>query len=180
MKGHGICSFCKHGWGLRQVDFYRLSKENLHKDSNGLYRIWFEQQKTEGEVINKINQNYLVPIFSKYSDGFPEFLEVHDYNDLLKKAAIAAGLNRKLRFRYEFANASEAKEEWLPIHDMISNSWARNCAVSILCELGYPDYRIAKFTGHKDLEMINHYKKIHPKEVDSMIDDVKPEFVQEL
>jgi len=166
--------------GLRQVDFYRLSKENLHKDSNGLYRIWFEQQKTEGEVINKINQNYLVPIFSKYSDGFPEFLEVHDYNDLLKKAAIAAGLNRKLRFRYEFANASEAKEEWLPIHDMISNSWARNCAVSILCELGYPDYRIAKFTGHKDLEMINHYKKIHPKEVDSMIDDVKPEFVQEL
>jgi len=166
--------------GLRQVDFYRLSKENLHKDSNGLYRVWFEQQKTEGEVINKINQNYLVPIFSKYSDGFPEFLEVHDYNDLLKKAAIAAGLNRKLRFRYEFANASEAKEEWLPIHDMISNSWARNCAVSILCELGYPDYRIAKFTGHKDLEMINHYKKIHPKEVDSMIDDVKPEFVQEL
>jgi len=166
--------------GLRQVDFYRLSKENLHKDSNGLYRVWFEQQKTEGEVINKINQNYLVPIFSKYSDGFPIFLEVHDYNDLLKKAALAAGLNRKLRFRYEYANASEAKEEWLPIHDMISNSWARNCAVSILCELGYPDYRIAKFTGHKDLEMINHYKKIHPKEVDSMIDDVKPEFVQEL
>jgi len=166
--------------GLRQVDFYRLSKENLHKDSNGLYRVWFEQQKTEGEVINKINQNYLVPIFKKYSDGFPEFFEVHDYNDLLKKAAIAAGLKRKLRFRYEYANASEAKEEWLPIHDMISNSWARNCAVSILCELGYPDYRIAKFTGHKDLEMINHYKKIHPKEVDSMIDDVKPEFVQEL
>ncbi len=166
--------------GLRQVDFYKLSKENIHKDSNGLYRIWFEQQKTEGEVINKINQNYLIPIFEKYSGGFPEFFEVHDYNDLLKKAALQAGLNRKLRFRYEYANASNANEEWLPIHDMISNSWARNCAVSILCELGYPDYRIAKFTGHKDLEMINHYKKIHPKEVDSMIDDVKPELVKEL
>ncbi len=166
--------------GLRHVDFYKLSKENLHKDSNGLYRIWFEQQKTEGEVINKINQNYLVPIFERYSDGFPEFFEVHDYNDLLKKAAIKAGLNRKLRFRYEYANASDATEEWLPIHDMISNSWARNCAVSILCELGYPDYRIAKFTGHKDLEMINHYKKIHPKEVDSMIDDVKPVIVNVL
>jgi hypothetical protein len=166
--------------GLRQVDFYKLSKENLHKDSNGLYRVWFEQQKTEGEVINKINQNYLVPIFEKYSDGFPEFFEVHDYNDFLKEAALKAGLSRKLKFRYEFANATEANEEWLPIHDMISNSWARNCAVSILCELGYPDYRIAKFTGHKDLEMINHYKKIHPKEVDSMIDEVKPEVVMKL
>lgn len=166
--------------GLRQVDFYRLSTENLHKDSNGLYRVWFEQQKTEGEVINKMNHNYLVPIFKKYSDEFPEFLEVHDYNDLLKMAALTAGLTRKLRFRFEYANAEQAKEEWIPIHEMISNSWARNCAVSILCELGYPDYRIAKFTGHKDLEMINHYKKIHPKEVDSMIDEVGPEFVNEL
>jgi hypothetical protein len=166
--------------GLRQVDFYKLSKENLHKDSQGFYRIWFEQQKTEGEVINVINQDYLIPIFEKYSGGFPEFFEVHDYNDLLKKAALAAGLNRKLRFRYEYANANEATEDWLPIHQMISNSWARNCAVSILCELGYPDYRIAKFTGHKDLEMINHYKKIHPKEVDSMIGEVKPQRVNEL
>lgn len=166
--------------GLRMVDFYKLSKVNLHKDSNGLYRIWFEQQKTKGEVINKINQNYLIPIFERYSDSFPDFLEVHDYNDLLKVAAEEAGLNRKLRFRHEYANASKAVEEWLPIHEKITNSWARNCAVSILCELGYPDYRIAKFTGHKDLEMINHYKKIHPKEVESMIHEVKPEIVEEL
>ncbi len=166
--------------GLRQVDFYKLSKENLHEDSNGLYRIWFEQQKTEGEVINKINQNYLAPIFEKYTNGFPEFFEVHNYNDYLKKAALQAGLTRKLRFRFEYANASDAKEEWRPIHDMISNSWARNCAVSILCELGYPDYWISEFIGHKDPKMINHYRKIHPKDVDSMIDKVKPEFVREL
>lgn len=166
--------------GMRQVDFYKLTKDNIHKDSNGLYRVWFEQQKTEGEVINKMNQHYLVPIFKKYSDNFPQFPEVHQYNELLKKAAFKAGLNRKLRFRYEYANAYEANEEWIEIHKKISNSWARNCAVSILCELGYPDYRIAKFTGHKDLEMINHYKKIHPKEVDLMIDEVKPEIVKEL
>jgi integrase len=166
--------------GLRQVDFYKLTKDNIYKDSDGLYRVWFGQQKTEGEVINKINQHYLVPIFEKYSDGLPQFLEVHDYNDLLKIATEKAGLNRKLKFRYEYANANDATEEWTEIHKMISNNWARNCAVSILCELGYPDYRIAKFTGHKDLEMINHYKKIHPKEVDTMINEVKPEFVKEL
>ena len=166
--------------GLRQVDFYKLSKDNIYKDSDGLYRVWFEQQKTEGQVINKINQNYLLPIFRKYSNGLPSFPEVHDYNDLLKKAAEKAGLNRKLKFRYEFANANEATEEWIEIYKMISNNWARNCVVSILCELGYPDYRIAKFTGHKDLEMINHYRKIHPKEVDTMIDEVKPAFVKKL
>jgi hypothetical protein len=162
------------------VDFYKLSNENLHKDSKGMYRIWFEQQKTEGDVFNQMNQHYLLPIFKKYNFSFPAFPEVHDYNDLLKKAAFKAGLDRKLKFRYEYANADQATNEWLEIHKMISNNWARNCAVSILCELGYPDARIAKFTGHKDTEMINHYRKIHQKDVDSMIDSVIPERVEEL
>ena len=61
--------------------------QDFHKDSDGSYRVVFEQQKTDGEIINKINQKYLIPIFDKYSGGFPEFFEVHNYNDLLKKAA---------------------------------------------------------------------------------------------
>ncbi len=77
-------------------------------------------------------------------------------------------------FNFEYARDDKATIKWFPIHEKITNNWARNCAVSILCELGYTDDRIAKFTGHRDNKMINHYKEVHGKDVKSMIDSVKP------
>jgi hypothetical protein len=165
--------------GMRQVDFYQLSEQNFHKDSNGV-KVWFTQQKTDDEVLNTVNQNYLESILEKYTNIFKEFPKVHVYNKLLKKAAEKAGLNRPLMFTFEYVNANVATTEWIEIYKKISNNWARNCAVSILSELGYPDDRIAKFTGHKDLEMINHYKSVHKKDVKTMMDEVKPEIVKEL
>jgi hypothetical protein len=165
--------------GLRQRDFYKLSKQNFHKDSTGI-KVWFKQKKTGDDVMNTVNLNYLNPILEKYPNIFKEFPKVAIYNKKLKEAATLAGLNRTLKFSTEDVTKKEAVEEWIEIHKTISNNWARNCAVSILCELGYPDYRIAKFTGHKDLEMINHYKNIHKKDLQSMLDEVKPEIVTEL
>ncbi|MBN1598866.1 MAG: tyrosine-type recombinase/integrase [Bacteroidales bacterium] len=165
--------------GLREKDFYRLSEQNFHKDSQGI-KVWFNQHKTDDEVLNTINQNYLKPILNKYPNIFKEFIKVHQYNILLKKAAFVAGLNRTLMFKGEQVDLKEAKIEWIEIFKRISNNWARNCAVSILAELGYPDDRIAKFTGHKDLDMINHYKSVHKKDVKSMLEEVKPERVRKL
>jgi hypothetical protein len=166
--------------GLRQSDFYGISEINFHKDSNGNYKVWFEQKKTDDDVLNAVNQNYLIPILERYPDGFKGFPAVNIYNPLLKKAALKAGLKRELKFRLEFAKDKEATIEWHPIHKKICNSWARNCAVSILSELGYPDDRISKFTGHRDLEMIKHYKQIHQKEITTMMAEVKPDLVNEL
>lgn len=166
--------------GLRQSDFFNISEINFHKDSEGRYKVWFEQKKTDDDVLNVVNQNYLIPILNRYPNGFKDFPEVHQYNKLLKKAAEKAGLCRMLKFRYEFARDKEATIEWHPIHKKLCNKWARNCAVSILAELGYPDDRISRFTGHRDLEMIKHYKTIHQKEISSMMQDVKPEIVSEL
>lgn len=166
--------------GLRQSDFFNISEINFHKDSKGRYKVWFEQKKTDDDVLNVVNQNYLIPILEKYPDGFKDFPKVHQYNILLKKAAEQAGLNRLLKFRLEYIKDKEATIEWHPIHKKICNEWARNCVVSILAELGYPDDRISRFTGHRDLEMIRHYKAIHQKEITSMMQDVKPEIVTSL
>jgi integrase len=165
--------------GMREKDFYRLSQTNFHKDSTGI-RIWFNQHKTDDTVLNSINQNYLEPIFGKYDNIFKEFVEVHQYNKLLKSAAKQAGLNRKLLFFGEYVNVHEAQEDWIEMFKRISNSWARNCAVSILAELNYPDDRIAKFTGHRDLRMIRYYKSVHKKDVELMLAEVKPEKVDKL
>jgi integrase len=166
--------------GLRQSDFYGISDINFHRDSTGNYKVWFEQKKTDDDVLNIVNQNYLIPILEKYPDGFKEFPAVNEYNKLLKISAEKAGLKRELKFRREFAKDKEATIEWHPIYKKICNKWARNCAVSILAELGYPDDRISKFTGHRDLEMIKHYKQIHQKEINTMMEEVRPEQVKEL
>lgn len=160
--------------GLRKSDFFKISEINFHRDSNGKYRVWFEQQKTEDDVLNVVNQNYLIPIFEKNIIKLKEFPDVSAYNSLLKKAAKVAGLDRKLKFRYEIAKNAQPTIEWHPIYEKISNNWARNCAVSILAEEGYPDDWICKFTGHRDREMIRHYKDIHQKEINTMMDNVKP------
>jgi hypothetical protein len=166
--------------GMRSCDFYKLSIRNFHKDSKGSYKIWFEQQKTHGDVLNTINQNYLAPLLEKYSQRLSEFPKVHIYNKLLKTAAEKAGLDRPLPFRYEYAKDDKATIKYIPIHKKIANEWARNCAVSILAELGYPNDRISKFIGHKDPKMIEHYKQIHQKEINAMMDEVKPEIVEKL
>jgi len=166
--------------GLRQSDFYKLAKNNIQIDPNGNYTIVFEQQKTSDDVNNVVNQNYVRSILDKYPNGLNAFPTVKVYHELLRKAAEQAGLNRPLSFRNEIAKDSNATITWHPIYEKICNKWARNCVVSILAEMGYPDDRIAKFTGHRDLEMIKHYKSIHPKDVSLMMDDVKPEIVKEL
>jgi hypothetical protein len=166
--------------GLRQCDFFEISEINFHKDSNGKYKIWFEQKKTDDDVLNVVNQNYLIPLLEKYTDKFKDFPKVHIYNKLLKRSAEKAGLKRKLNYRLEYANGKEATIKWFPIYEKITNKWARQCAVSILAELGYPDDRISKFSGHRDLDMIKHYKKIHQKDINLMMEEVKPEIVNEL
>lgn len=166
--------------GLRQSDFFSISEINFHKDSMGAYRVWFTQKKTDDDVLNVVNQNYLIPILEKYASGFTGFPKVHIYNKLLKDATKVAGLKRELKFRLEYAKDKEATIVWQPIYEKICNKWARNCAVSILAELGYPDDRISKFTGHRDLEMIKHYKQIHQKEINTMMTEVMPDVVTEL
>lgn len=166
--------------GLRQSDLYRILPENIHKDGNGEYRIWFNQKKTDDEVFNIVNKNYLTPIFSKYPNNLPTFLKQNEYNLLLKKAAKVAELNRTLKFRFEDSNAADATINWYPIHEKICNKWARNCVVSILAELGHTDDVIATITGHRDMEMIKHYKQIHKPKVKAMLDGIKPEKVEKL
>jgi integrase len=166
--------------GLRQSDLYSLTPDNIIKDSNSEYTVSFQQQKTKDIVINALNINYLASIFEKYPNRMPTFHKVHVYNKLLKAAAEKAGLDQKLMFRNEKAKEGSPTTEFFKIHEKISNKWARNCVVSILAELGYPDDNIAVITGHKDKEMINHYKQFHKPKIRMMLDEVKPEIVEKL
>lgn len=160
--------------GLRKSDFFELTEDNVSVDSEGNFNIQFEQRKTESKIINPANQHYVIPILQKYNQRLPEFPSPNKYNKRLKEVFKAAGLNRKLLFRYEYINQKKPTEVYHEMHEMVSNRWARNCAVSILVEEGFSDHYIMEFTGHEDEKMLRHYRTVHKKEVKGMLDEVKP------
>ncbi len=120
------------------------------------------------------NKNYVTEILLKYGNKLPVFPSPNKYNGRLKKVFEKAGMDRKLPFRFEPANEKKAVTEYYPMYKKISNKWARNCAVSILVQEGYPDHHIKKFTGHTDEKMLRHYRDVHKTEVKDMVYEVKP------
>jgi hypothetical protein len=160
--------------GLRKKDFYSLSDSNFSIDSGGNIHVWFSQKKTMEDVMNPINRTYLEPIFKKYNNSLPKFPTQSKYNKKLKKVFEAAGLCRELPFKYEYAKDDAPTVIWKPMCKEVSNSWARNCAVSILCEEGHPDNHIKEFTGHRDEKMLQHYRSVHKTVVVNMLDKTIP------
>jgi hypothetical protein len=160
--------------GLRKKDFYSLSDSNFSKDSDGNMRVWFSQKKTSEDVMNPVNRSYLEPIFKKYNYSLPKFPTESKYNKKIKAVFKAAGLCEKLPFKYEYAKDDAPTIIMKPMCEEVSNRWARNCAVSILCELGHPDNHIKEFTGHRDEKMLQHYRSIHKNVVVNMLDKTTP------
>ncbi len=159
--------------GLRKSDFFELTQNNITIQGDEV-QVEFEQQKTDTKVVNMANKNYVTPILMKYGNKLPEFPSPNKYNIRLKKVFEKAGMDRKLPFRYEPSNEKKAVTKYYPIYEKVSNKWARNCAVSILVQEGYPDHHIKKFTGHTDEKMLRHYRDVHKTEVKAMVYEVKP------
>ena len=159
--------------GLRKSDFFDLTKDNITISGEEV-QVEFEQQKTDTKVVNMANKNYVTDILLKYGNQLPQFPSSNKYNIRLKKVFEKAGLDRKLAFRTEPANASKAVTEYIRMHEKVSNKWARNCAVSLLVQEGYNDHYIKEFTGHSDEKMLRHYRDIHKTKVKAMLYEVKP------
>ncbi len=67
-------------------------------------------------------------------------------------------------FRYEYAKDDAPTIFWKPMCEEVSNRWARNCAVSILCD-----------QGHRDEKMLQHYRSVHKNVVVNMLENTTPE-----
>lgn len=159
--------------GLRKSDFFDLTQDNINVQGDEV-QVEFEQQKTDTKVVNMANKNYVTPILLKYGNQLPQFPSSNKYNKRLKKVFEKVGLNRNLPFRIEQANEKKARTEYHPMCEKVSNKWARNCAVSLLVQVGYNDHYIKEFTGHTDEKMLRHYRDIHKPEVKDMVYEVKP------
>ncbi len=159
--------------GLRKSDFFNLTKDNISILDDEV-QVQFEQQKTDTKVVNMANKHYVTPIILKYGNKLPDFPSSNKFNARLKVVFKIAGLDRKLPFRFELSNEDKPRTEYFEMHKKVSNRWARNCAVSILVEMGYNDHYIKKFTGHTDVKMLRYYRDVHKLQVKEMLNEVIP------
>ena len=88
--------------GLRQSDFFNISEINFHKDSKGRYKVWFEQKKTDDDVLNVVTQNYLKPICDTYPDGSKNSPKVTGAGQNTSTSTERPGRNGLLKFRLEY------------------------------------------------------------------------------
>lgn len=167
--------------GLRPSDLYDLDEKSF-KTGN----VKFFQQKTNGKVDNPLAKGYLTDAFLqeflsyviKYKDPKTGKMKrklpsTQKVNDNLKVIAQMAGLDREDDKTLYYSGREVPTIESVNIRDHISLQYMRKSFVSILVEMGIRDTKvIADFTGHKDVNMIDHYLSIHDHTKEEILNDV--------
>jgi len=143
--------------GCRISDFQKISYDSIANDI-----VSFHPQKTRRKRLEKIT----VPLSprakdiikkykskrvrSKYEDKYPHlvipFLDVHDYNELLKEVFRIAGLKRKV----VLYNREDDIEEVFQLWELATSHLARRTFIDILFQSGESIPVIASMSGHTE------------------------------
>jgi len=138
-------------FGCRVGDYMRMNYDNI---SGGV--LTYYAYKTIGEDVNieKISvplSQRAKEILNKYKDktnngSIMPFINLKDYNTILKKISREAGLNRKVIV----FNTNTRKEETKILHEVMTSHIARKYFVDNLCQSGVPENIVASMSGHKE------------------------------
>lgn len=161
--------------GLSTTEFSKINNIKLINYPGSKPGFLYDPPGGKKSVLGEINRYYIIPVLERYPDGFSIYLSPPKYNMLLKSAAKAAGLNGRIKIARELINDDKAFRKEYPVHERISSGWARYCAVSILVETGLPDELVLRFTGMKNLALIQHFRKVFPGTAITAARIVKPE-----
>jgi integrase len=134
--------------GMRFSDLDQIQKDNFKKDDNLLYL-----HMVQGKTGNKIRipvPNDALPILRKYKFTCPvinpkgKLISVQKFNDYLKEAAEAAGIDAIEDIR------KGGKVEKLPKYSLIKSHTARRAFATNLFLDEVPIQNIMAITGHKE------------------------------
>lgn len=144
---------------MRISDFKDEGKTRFKENQSNLY-IQFTQKKTKTRVQNPILKPVL-EICEKYYDGnLPtRFMDGH-YNKYLKLLFRMLDLNR-LFIDPQPSLHGGYQDIKSPLHEIITNRFARSTFVALMTAHGVPDKEIMKWTGHKSYPIfLTHYQPI--------------------
>jgi site-specific recombinase XerD len=134
--------------GMRFSDLDQIQKDNFKKDDN-LFHLHMVQGKTGAKITIPV-PNEALPILKKYKFNCPvinakgKLISVQKFNDYLKEAAEAAGIDAIEDIR------KGGKVEKLPKYSLIKSHTARRAFATNLFLDGVPIQNIMAITGHKE------------------------------
>ncbi|WHZ08119.1 MAG: hypothetical protein OJF59_001872 [Cytophagales bacterium] len=144
---------------LRISDFKDEGKTRFKENQSNLY-IQFTQRKTKTRVLNPILKPVLEICENYYDGNLPPRFTDGDYNKYLKL------LFRVLDFNRPFINQQPSlkggyNDVESPLHEIITNRFARSTFVALMTAHGVPDKDIMKWTGHRSFDIFRtHYQPI--------------------
>lgn len=139
--------------GLRYSDYSDIKPENI-KEIDGEKYIDIRAKKTGNRVVIPCNP-IVLDIFKKYShmpNRLPKSLSNQKFNEYVKEACQAAGLNEKGRL--------ESNRE-LELWEAVSSHTARRSFATNLYNEAFPILDLMKITGHKTEKSFLNYIKIN-------------------
>ncbi|SDF09804.1 tyrosine-type recombinase/integrase [Epilithonimonas hungarica] len=138
--------------GQRFSDFIHF-KTNQLKQVNGKTCIAFTQKKTQKDILLPLHPT-VINTFHRNGDAFPKAMDIHHYNDGIKKIARLAYLNEPVKARKRIGHRAKdiQTEKWKLISSHIGRrSFATNFYGKI------PTPLLMEATGHSTEQMFLKY-----------------------
>jgi len=129
--------------GLRYSDFNRISNKHFVKE-DGIEMIEISTEKTDHRVTIP-----LIPILTKLIKKYnynPPKISNQKFNDYIKEACEAAGIDRVINF--STYKGGKMKSNSKPIYEIIGSHNARRSFATNFYKLGIPSIHLMSITGH--------------------------------
>lgn len=138
--------------GQRYSDFINFSS-NMMLEIKGKHCIRFIQQKTKKEITLPLHPA-VINIIKQSRNAFPKKIELHDYNEKIRKIALTAGIHNtvKVRKRIGYRSMDILTEKWKAITSHIGR---RSFATNFYSKI--PTSLLIAATGHSTENMFLKY-----------------------
>lgn len=147
------------------------------------------QQKTDTFVKCGVVFEMAKEILKKYSEGIPKITN-NEMNNGIKKIAQKAGFDDIENVGRQSGTSNKVTVEEKPRYDCITSHTGRRTFITLLKLRGWDSTKIMRYSGHKDIRMIEHYCKLkdsldyeifentkreHPELILRLVGESKPE-----
>jgi hypothetical protein len=104
---------------------------------------------------------FLNQVIERNGGAIPKIsMKVSEYNLNLKLIAKELNLDRKIEFVSNKINSKKSFYKHIPLYECISQYFSRHTLVNYLVDAQIGNEDIIKLTGHADVKILDHYRKI--------------------
>lgn len=142
--------------GMRYSNYSKVKKADI---SDNFINV--RDEKNNDKLLSIPLNDYSTLILKKYDYKLPKITN-QKFNKYIKEVVKKVGYTDEVKKTYKLGR--ELVENITPFYERVSSHTARRSFITIMKNKKIPDKVIMSYTGHKNLEVFNHYYKPNNEE----------------